>query len=52
MLMSKELLKGIINILILSTLPIKDSYGYEIAKTIKEKSNNVNHASDSIKKNY
>lgn len=31
------MLKGTIDLLILSLLNIKDSYGYEISKTIKEK---------------
>lgn len=34
----KELLKGYIDIIILSVLQDKDMYGYEIAKKIKEKS--------------
>ena len=36
--MNKELLKGCIDILILSLILKKDMYGYDIAKTIKEKS--------------
>ncbi|MCM3400968.1 PadR family transcriptional regulator [Cytobacillus oceanisediminis] len=35
--MSKELLKGNIDLLILSVVKEKESYGYEISKTIKEK---------------
>lgn len=33
--MNKEMLKGLIDILILRILEEKDSYGYEISKTIK-----------------
>ncbi|ATW23507.1 PadR family transcriptional regulator [Candidatus Formimonas warabiya] len=36
--MNKEMLKGTVDILILSVLLEKDNYGYEISKTIKEKS--------------
>lgn len=39
--MNKEMLKGTIDILILSVLLEKDNYGYEISKTIKEKSDNL-----------
>lgn len=35
--MNKELLKGNIDLLILSVVKEKKSYGYEISKTIKEK---------------
>lgn len=35
--MNKEMLKGTIDILILSVLNEKDNYGYEISKTIKMK---------------
>lgn len=35
--MNKELLKGNIDLLILSVVKEKESYGYEISKTIKEK---------------
>lgn len=38
--MNKEMLKGTIDILILSVLKEQDSYGYEISKTIKAKSGN------------
>ncbi|GFZ31324.1 PadR family transcriptional regulator [Clostridium zeae] len=34
----KEILKGYIDMMILSVLKEKDMYGYEIAKTIKERS--------------
>lgn len=37
--MDKELMKGSIDILLLSLLEKKDTYGYEMAKTLKEKSN-------------
>lgn len=36
--MNKEMLKGTIDILILSVLKERDSYGYEISKIIKTKS--------------
>ncbi|WP_335582378.1 PadR family transcriptional regulator [Candidatus Formimonas warabiya] len=36
--LNKEMLKGTVDILILSVLLEKDNYGYEISKTIKEKS--------------
>ncbi|WP_079529316.1 PadR family transcriptional regulator [Halobacillus hunanensis] len=35
--MNKEMLKGTIDLLILSLLNEKDGYGYEISKAIKEK---------------
>ncbi|MFT9847768.1 PadR family transcriptional regulator [Aneurinibacillus sp. REN35] len=35
--LNKELLKGNIDLLILSVVKEKESYGYEISKTIKEK---------------
>ncbi|MFN2748283.1 MULTISPECIES: PadR family transcriptional regulator [Bacillus] len=35
--MNKEMLKGNIDLLILSVLKEKENYGYEISKTIKEK---------------
>ncbi len=38
--MNKEMLKGIIDILILSVLKERDSYGYEISKIIKTQSGN------------
>lgn len=37
MMLNKELLKGNIDLLILSVVKEKESYGYEISKTIKEK---------------
>lgn len=37
--LNKELLKGHIDTLILSILNREDSYGYEIAKIVKEKTN-------------
>lgn len=36
--MDKEIMKGSIDIIILSIICSKDTYGYEIAKEIKEKS--------------
>lgn len=36
--MDKEIMRGSIDILILSIISSKDTYGYEIAKEIKEKS--------------
>lgn len=39
--MNKEIKKGSIDILILSLISRKDMYGYEIAKTVKDKSNNL-----------
>lgn len=35
--MNKEMLKGMIDLLILSVLNEKDNYGYEISKAIKER---------------
>ncbi|MBO1583248.1 PadR family transcriptional regulator [Bacillus sp. XF8] len=35
--MNKEMLKGTIDLLILSTLSSADNYGYEISKEIKER---------------
>lgn len=40
-LLNKEMLKGIIDLLILSLLSEKDSYGYEISKTIKRRTEGV-----------
>lgn len=37
--MNKEMLKGTIDLLILSVLKEEDNYGYQISKTITEKSN-------------
>lgn len=39
--MDKELMKGSIDILLLSLIGKKDMYGYEIAKILKEKSNDL-----------
>ncbi|MEG6512537.1 PadR family transcriptional regulator [Desulforamulus ruminis] len=39
--LNKEMLKGTIDILILSVLLEKDNYGYEISKIIKEKSDDL-----------
>lgn len=39
--MDKEIKKGSIDILILSLIAKEDMYGYNIAKLIKEKSNNL-----------
>lgn len=39
--MDSELLKGVIDVFILSNLKKEDSYGYKIAKDIKEKSKNA-----------
>jgi len=39
--MDKEIKKGSIDILILSLIAKNDMYGYEIAKTIKSKSNDL-----------
>lgn len=39
--MNKEIMKGSIDILLLSLITKEDLYGYEIAKRIKEKSNNL-----------
>ena len=38
--MNKELLKGTIDVLLLSLIEKQDQYGYELAKILKEKSNN------------
>lgn len=37
---SKEMLKGYIDIILISVLKIKDMYGYELCKIIRKKSNN------------
>ncbi|MFS0783002.1 PadR family transcriptional regulator [Bacillus sp. 1P06AnD] len=37
--MDKEILKGSIDILLLSLIARKDSYGYELSKTMNEQSN-------------
>lgn len=39
--MNKEILKGVIDILILSIVKEEDNYGYEIAKAIKDSSNSI-----------
>ncbi len=39
--MNKELMKGSTDILLLSLIEKEDLYGYEIAKRLKEKSNNL-----------
>ncbi|WP_053956432.1 PadR family transcriptional regulator [Inediibacterium massiliense] len=39
--MDREIKKGITDILVLSLIAPKDMYGYEIAKNIKEKSENL-----------
>lgn len=39
--MDKELMKGSIDILLLSLIENEDLYGYEIAKMLKEKSNDL-----------
>lgn len=39
--MNKEIMKGSIDILLLSLIQKEDLYGYEIAKRLKEKSNDL-----------
>lgn len=39
--MNKEMMKGSIDILLLSLISREDLYGYEIAKRLKEKSNDL-----------
>ena len=39
--MNKEMMKGSIDILLLSLIEKEDLYGYEIAKRLKEKSNDL-----------
>lgn len=39
--MDKELMKGSIDILLLSQLALKDMYGFEIVKSLQAKSNNL-----------
>ncbi|MGR6899480.1 PadR family transcriptional regulator [Rummeliibacillus sp. BSL5] len=39
--MDKEIMKGSIDILLLSLIHAKDMYGYEIVKTLKENSNEL-----------
>ncbi|WP_110926882.1 PadR family transcriptional regulator [Bacillus massiliglaciei] len=39
--MNKEMLKGTIDLLILSTLSAADNYGYEISKEIKERTDGM-----------
>jgi len=41
MLMNKEILKGSIDILLLSLIARGNTYGYEIVKNLKEKSNDL-----------
>ncbi|WP_036199874.1 PadR family transcriptional regulator [Ureibacillus sinduriensis] len=44
--MDKEVMKGSIDILLLSLLSKVDMYGYEIVKTLKENSNNLYNMSE------
>ncbi|WP_053368874.1 PadR family transcriptional regulator [Bacillus sp. FJAT-27245] len=44
--MEKEIMKGSIDILLLSLLDKRDMYGYEIVKTLKEKSNELYNMSE------
>lgn len=44
--MDKEIMKGGIDILILSLLKKRDMYGYEIVKTLKENSNELYNMSE------
>lgn len=44
--MDKEILKGSIDILLLSVISQKDSYGYEIVKELNVKSNNLYNMSE------
>lgn len=44
--MDKEIMKGSIDILLLSIVCQKDSYGYEIVKELKVKSNNLYNMSE------
>ncbi|AIG27687.1 PadR family transcriptional regulator [Brevibacillus laterosporus] len=44
--MDKELMKGSIDILLLSLIAERDMYGYEITKELKEKSDNLYHMSE------
>ncbi|WP_010250018.1 PadR family transcriptional regulator [Acetivibrio cellulolyticus] len=39
--MDKELMKGSIDILLLSQIALKDTYGFEIIKNLQAKSNNL-----------
>ncbi len=39
--MNKELMKGSIDILLLSQIASKDTYGFEIVKNLQAKSNNI-----------
>lgn len=44
--MDKEIMKGSIDILLLSLLSKRDMYGYEIVKTLKENSNELYNMSE------
>ena len=44
--MDKEIMKGSIDILLLSILNKRDTYGYEIVKTLKENSNELYNMSE------
>ena len=44
--MDKEIMKGSIDILLLSLLNKRDMYGYEIVKTLKENSNELYNMSE------
>lgn len=44
--MDKELLKGSIDILLLSIISKKDTYGYEIVKSLSEKNNELYNMSE------
>ena len=44
--MDKELMKGSIDIILLSLIAKKDMYGFEIIKNLKEKSSNIYNMSE------
>ena len=44
--MDKEIMKGSIDILLLSLINTKEMYGYEIVKTLKENSNDLYNMSE------
>lgn len=44
--MDKEIMKGIVDIIILSLVSKKDMYGYEMVKTLKEISNDLYNMSE------
>jgi PadR family transcriptional regulator, regulatory protein PadR len=44
--MDKEIMRGSIDILLLSLIAKKDTYGYEIVKNLKESSNDLYHMSE------